>query len=203
MSGCRPRGPCSRPATPENLPLLEEAMAAEVGECKPDPAGHARGLGRDRCPAQRCLARPTYAEAVDIIAARGDRQALGVLNGRACQRRPEGSQARRSSPGISAIQRPPSPADVGQKSGTASRWARCCSWPRSGLAITFGVMGVNQHGAWRDGDDRRLHHLRGAEHVRASAPETLRLFARLRTAAGLPREGLVGIGIERGIIRWL
>ncbi|MBL3684912.1 hypothetical protein F2981_24860 (plasmid) [Sinorhizobium meliloti] len=39
-----------------------------------------------------------------------------------------------------------------------------------GLAITFGVMGIIQHGAWRDGDARRLYDILVQDVVRTSFP---------------------------------
>ena len=64
--------------------------------------------------------------------------------------------------------------------------------------------GRHQHGAWRDGDDRRLHDLRGAggdPHPCAACCSTRSLFIAVPLAFLVA--GAVGVAIERSIIRFL
>ncbi len=52
----------------------------------------------------------------------------------------------------------------------ACRSARSCCSPPSALAITFGLLGRDQHGPRRDADARRLHHLDGADAPSRTSP---------------------------------
>ena len=64
--------------------------------------------------------------------------------------------------------------------------------------------GRHQHGAWRDGDARRLHHLRragGHPHTARPGCSTTRWRSPSRSPSWSP--ALVGIAIERGVIRFL
>ena len=64
--------------------------------------------------------------------------------------------------------------------------------------------GRHQHGARRAHHDRRVHHLRGAEpvpRVRCPAPSTGTCCSRCRPPS--PSPALVGMALERSVIRWL
>lgn len=72
-----------------------------------------------------------------------------------------------------------------------------------GLAITFGVMGVTQHGPWRNGHARRLHDLLVQLVIRQSFPGLLDYSLLIALPVAFLVTGAIGVGIERGIIRWL
>jgi len=182
---------------PENLPLLEEAMAAEENAAVLPVMREAWAIAvlrSDASPAH-------YAEAVDIIAARGDRQALGVLNA-ALANAPEEVRPTIES-GISAIQSHLRLLDVGQNVWYGISLGSVLLLAAIGLAITFGVMGVINmaHGEMVMIGAYTTFVVQNI--VRASAPELFDYSLAFALPAAFLVTGLVGIGIERGIIRWL
>ncbi len=182
-------------ADPDQLELLQSALAAEV-----DPeikgvmeAAHAAIVLKTDAGLEEKKA------AVATIAARGGRNAVTILTGALAnapdelkpgdRRRHQRPLARSGSMGRGAKRLVRHLARL----GAAPRRHR----PRHHLWRD----GRHQHGTRRDGYARRLHDLRGPD----PAPDHRRL--RLTRCSSLPAAflvtALVGIAIERGVIRWL
>jgi hypothetical protein len=158
-------------ADPDNLPLLDEAIAQE--EDASVLQGHARRPGR-RHPAHRCLgrgfrrSRRHHRRARRPPCARHPQCAAGERAGRDAADHPVGHRGDRE-PSAPARCRPERLVRHLARLRAAARRHR----PRHHLRRH----GRHQHGAWRDGDDRRLHDLRGAEHHPRLRARTVRLVA--------------------------
>ena len=182
---------------PDNLPLLEEAMAAEENAAVLPVLHEAWAIAVLRSDASAA----DYAQAVDIIAARGDRQALGVLNA-SLANAPDDVRPTIES-GIASIERHLRLLDVGQNVWYGISLGSVLLLAAIGLAITFGVMGVINmaHGEMVMIGAYTTFVVQNI--IRVSAPELFDYSLAFALPAAFLVTGLVGIGIERGIIRWL
>ena len=167
---------------PAALPALDAALAKETD------AKVKQALLAARASVILTMADAKEADKLDAIAVlseRGDQEALGLLSGPAGRRAGVGAQGRGR-----CDRRDSEPArDVGHgaerlvrafaRLGAAARRDRACHHVRR--------HGRHQHGARRDGDARRLRHLRGAGTDPHQQPGAVRLFAADRGAAGLHR----------------
>jgi urea transport system permease protein len=164
-----------------SIPVLDEALAQEEDEAVRAVFQEVRAVAILRSDASP----EDFAEAVDTIAARGDRQALGILQASL------GSASSEVAPtiqaGIAAIERNLALWDVGQNVWYGISLGSVLLLAAIGLAITFGVMGVINmaHGEMV---------MLGAyttfvvqELIRTSYPRPLRLVAGDRSAARLSR----------------
>ena len=139
------------------LPVIDGALAKETNKAAKAAFTEAR--------AAILLFKPDATEvekleAIAIIKARGDQEAMALLTGlgrrpaaavaqrRGQRDRRDPEQSRAVVDGAERLVRP-----VARLGAAARR-----DWPRHHLRRD----GRHQHGPWRDGDDRRLHHLRGA-----------------------------------------
>jgi urea transport system permease protein len=184
-------------ADPDNIPLLDEAIAQEeVASVRKvmEEARAAAILKTDAAP-------QAYAAAIDTIAARGDRVALGMLNA-ALQSAPEDVRPAIEA-GIAAIESHLQQLDVAQNVWYGISLGSVLLLAAIGLAITFGVMGVINmaHGEMV---------MIGAyttfvvqDFIRVSFPGLFDWSLAFALPAAFLVTALIGIAIERGIIRWL
>ena len=184
-------------ADPDNLPLLEEALGEEEipGVLRVMQQAWAVAVLRTEASAT------DYAEAIDIIVARGDRHALGVLNA-ALANAPDEARPTIES-GISAIESHLRLIDVGQNVWYGISLGSVLLLASIGLAITFGVMGVINmaHGEMVMIGAYTTFVVQNI--IRTSAPELFDLSLAFALPAAFLVTALIGIGIERGVIRWL
>ena len=182
---------------PDNLPLLDEAIVQEEDASVLRVMQQAWAIAILRTDA----APADYAEAVDIIAARGDRHALGILNA-ALANAPEDIRPTIES-GISAIQSHLRLLDIGQNVWYGISLGSVLLLAAIGLAITFGVMGVINmaHGEMVMIGAYTTFMVQNI--IRVSAPELFDLSLAFALPAAFLVTALIGIGIERGVIRWL
>ena len=179
------------------LPALEAALAKRLTR-RPRP--HCCKPARRFCVGDNSAAVADRLAAVEALKTRADQdaelllgEAIDTTNSRRGEgRRPIGARLRQDEPAI---------VGGGAKRlvrrlrfiGVAARRHRPCDHLRR--------HGRHQHGAWRDGDDRRLHHLRRAE------PVCRRWAQQWSLAISLPLaflvSGAVGVLIERLVIRYL
>jgi urea transport system permease protein len=184
-------------ADPENLPLLEEAIAEEQVASVLKVMREAWAVALLRTDAEPAR----FAEAVDIIVDRGDRAALGILNsalaGADADVRPT------IEAGILAIQRHLQLLDVGQNIWYGVSLGSVLLLAAIGLAITFGVMGVINmaHGEMVMIGAYTTFVVQNM--IRAAAPEMFAWSLAFALPAAFLVTGLIGIAIERGVIRWL
>ncbi len=184
-------------ADPDNLPLLEEAIAQEQLDWVLRLMREAWAVAVLRADATA----EDYAEAVDIIAARGDRAALGILNAAlpaaAAEMRPT------IEAGIAAIQYRLRLLDVGQNVWYGISLGSVLLLAAIGLAITFGVMGVINmaHGEMVMIGAYTTFVVQNI--IRTSAPWLFDWSLAIALPAAFLVTALVGIAIERGVIRWL
>ena len=184
-------------ANAESIPVLEEALAQEQDDGVRAVFEEVRAVAILRSDASP----EDFAEAVDTIAARGDRQALGILQASL------GSASSEVAPtiqaGIAAIERNLALWDVGQNVWYGISLGSVLLLAAIGLAITFGVMGVINmaHGEMV---------MLGAyttfvvqELIRTSYPGLFDWSLAIALPLAFLVTGLVGIAIERGVIRFL
>ena len=133
------------------------------------------------------LAEADKLAAIDVLGARGDREALSLLTSfeasrrrRAEGRRDRGDRRHQQLAGR-LVGRPEHLVRHLARLGAAAGGDRACHHLRR--------HGRHQHGAWRDGDARRLHDLRRAGGDPHSRARPVRLVAGDRAAAGLPGLG--------------
>jgi urea transport system permease protein len=184
-------------ADPENIPLLEEAIAAEQNPAVLTVMREAWAIAILRSDASA----EDSAEAVDIIAARGDRASLGLLQaalGTADEDARPAIQA-----GISAIETRLAFVDVGQNVWYGISLGSVLLLAAIGLAITFGVMGVINmaHGEMVMIGAYTTFVVQNI--IRTSFPELFGWSLAFALPAAFLVTALIGIAIERGIIRWL
>ena len=139
-------------------------------------------------------------EAVETIAARGDREALVLLNALAAE---SGELGEAASAGIASIQSRLAFIDMGQNVFYGLSLGSVLLLAAIGLAVTFGVMGVINmaHGEMV---------MIGAyttfvvqQFLRANAPGLMDYSLLMALPAAFLVAGAIGVAIERGIIRWL
>ena len=148
-------------ADPGALPTIERALAREKN------AGIARVLREARAAAELKSATASVPDRLAAIKVLETREDLSARNLLASPARPKAGGGRRGDRGDRADR--PAVADLGAGGGrllrhfarrrAAARRRRACHHLRRD--------GRDQHGAWRDGDDRRLHDLRRAAGDRA------------------------------------
>jgi len=184
-------------ADPDNLPLLEEAIAQEENPTvlKVMREAWAASILRTEASVE------DYAEAVDIIAARGDRHALGILNAQLANASEEMRPIIQS--GIAAIESHLRLLDVGQNVWYGISLGSVLLLAAIGLAITFGVMGVINmaHGEMVMIGAYTTFVVQNI--IRVSAPHLFDWSLAIALPAAFLVTALVGIAIERGVIRWL
>ena len=182
---------------PDNIELLDAAIAGEKDAAVLRVMQEARAVAILRSDAEPAA----FAEAVDTIAARGDRQALGILE--AALSSADADVRPTIEAGIAGIQSHLALLDVGQNVWYGISLGAVLLLAAIGLAITFGVMGVINmaHGEMV---------MLGAyttflvqNFIRASFPELFDWSLAFALPAAFLLTALVGIAIERGIIRFL
>ncbi|GGA41462.1 branched-chain amino acid ABC transporter permease [Pelagibacterium lentulum] len=184
-------------ADPANIELLDEALAQE------DNAAVRRVMEQARAAAilRTDVSEEDFAAAVAVIAARGDRQALGILNANLAN----ASEAERVNieAGIARINQALAIQGVGQNVWYGISLGSVLLLAAIGLAITFGVMGVINmaHGEMV---------MIGAyvtfvvqEIIRTTNPGLFDYSLAIAVPMAFLITGLIGVAIERGIIRWL
>ena len=183
---------------PASLPALDEALAEED-----DPKTRALMAQARAAAVLRGgeASEPEYAQAVETIAARGDRAALGLLTS-ALASAPESARSAVEA-GIESVQRRLSFWGMMQNIWSGISLGSVLLLAAIGLAITFGVMGVINmaHGEMV---------MIGAyatfvvqEIIRTHAPGLFDYSLFIAIPAAFLVTGLIGVAIERGIIRWL
>ncbi len=182
---------------PDNVELLDEAIAQEQNPAVLQVMAEARAVAILRSDAEPAA----FAEAVDTIAARGDRQALGILQ--AALSSADADVTPTIERGIADIQSRLALLDVGQNVWYGISLGAVLLLAAIGLAITFGVMGVINmaHGEMV---------MLGAyttflvqNFIRASFPDLFDWSLAFALPAAFLVTGLIGVAIERGVIRFL
>ncbi len=184
-------------ADPDNLALLDEALAQE------ENAGVRRTMEQARAASilKTDASAEQIAEAVDTISARGDRAALGILTAMLGQ---AGDDVRPAiEDGIEAIERHLALLDVGQNVWYGISLGSVLLLAAIGLAITFGVMGVINmaHGEMVMIGAYTTFVVQNI--VRTSFPGLFEWTLAFALPVAFLVTALIGIAIERGIIRWL
>ena len=184
-------------ADPENIPLLDEAIAQEEDSTVLSAMREARAaaiLKTDASP-------EAFAEAIDIIAARGDRAALGILNAALSSASEEVRPVIEA--GIDAIERHLALLNVAQNVWYGVSLGSVLLLAAIGLAITFGVMGVINmaHGEMVMIGAYTTFVVQNI--IRTSFPGLFDWSLAIALPAAFLVTALIGIAIERGIIRWL
>lgn len=184
-------------ADPANIELLDLALAEETEPAVRKVMEEARAAAILKTD----VSEADFTAAVAIIAARGDRQALGILNANLAN----ASQAERANieAGIARINQTLALWGIGQNVWYGISLGSVLLLAAIGLAITFGVMGVINmaHGEMV---------MIGAyvtfvvqEVIRTSFPGAFDYSLAIAVPAAFLVTGMVGVGIERGVIRWL
>jgi urea transport system permease protein len=186
-----------RTPDPENIPLLDQAIAAEqdAGVLKVMREARAASILRTDADAEE------FADAVDVIAARGDRQALSILNAALASASDEVRPAIEA--GIARIQRSLAMLDTAQNVWYGISLGSVLLLAAIGLAITFGVMGVINmaHGEMVMIGAYTTFVVQNV--IRTSFPHLFDWSLAIALPAAFLVTALIGIAIERGIIRWL
>jgi urea transport system permease protein len=182
---------------PDNIELLDEAIAQEENPAVLQVMEEARAVAILRSDAEPAA----FAQAVDVIAARGDRQALGILQSALSSADADVTPTIEA--GIAAIQRHLALLDVGQNVWYGISLGAVLLLAAIGLAITFGVMGVINmaHGEMVMLGAYTTFVVQNI--IRASFPELFAWSLAFALPAAFLVTALVGIAIERGVIRWL
>ncbi len=184
-------------ADPANIELLDEALAEETNPSVRTVMEQARAAAILKTD----VSEEEFAAAVAVIAARGDRQALGILNSNLAN----ASEIERVNieAGIARINQALALQGIGQNVWYGISLGSVLLLAAIGLAITFGVMGVINmaHGEMV---------MIGAyvtfvvqEIIRTTNPGLFDYSLAIAVPAAFLITGLIGVGIERGIIRWL
>lgn len=181
----------------EMIAPLEAALAAET-----DPRV-ARALGEARAAAVLASDLPLADKqaAVDVLVARGDREALSLLTAVAAGS--DGALAASATDAIAEIQRLQAAWDMARNVWFGVSLGSVLLLAAIGLAITFGVMGVINMahgemvmlGAYTTFVVQNL--------FRELAPDLFDYSLAVALPAAFLVAGLVGVGIERGVIRFL
>jgi urea transport system permease protein len=184
-------------ADPANIELLDEAIAQET-----DPAVLAiMEQARAAAILKTDVSEEDFAAAVAVIAARGDRQALAILNANLANAS-EGERANIEA-GIARINQALALQGIGQNVWYGISLGSVLLLAAIGLAITFGVMGVINmaHGEMVMIGAYTTFVVQNI--IRVSAPELFDLSLAFALPAAFLVTALIGIAIERGVIRWL
>ena len=184
-------------AEPDNLALLDEALAQE------EHAGVRRTMEQARAASilKTDASAEQIAEAVDTISARGDRAALGILTAMLGQADDDVRPAIQE--GIKTIEGHLALLDVGQNVWYGISLGSVLLLAAIGLAITFGVMGVINmaHGEMVMIGAYTTFVVQNI--VRTSFPGLFEWTLAFALPVAFLVTALIGIAIERGIIRWL
>ncbi|UHD46857.1 urea ABC transporter permease subunit UrtB [Aureimonas altamirensis] len=181
---------------PEAIEALDAAIAAETD------AGIATLMRQARASAILNSDRPEAekTEAVNVIGARGDRDALVILTPLA---EGEGALAQAAGSALEAVQGRLALIDIAQNVFFGLSLGSVLLLAAIGLAVTFGVMGVINMahgemvmlGAYTTFMVQQL--------LRDHAPALFDLSLLIALPAAFLVAGLVGVAIERGVIRFL
>lgn len=184
-------------ADPENIPLLDEAIAQEDDDGVRRAMEEARAASMLRTEASA----DDFAAAVDVIAARGGRASLGILTAALPGASDEARPAIEA--GIRAIEAKLALLNVAQNVWYGISLGSVLLLAAIGLAITFGVMGVINmaHGEMVMIGAYTTFVVQNV--IRVSFPGLFDWSLAIALPAAFLVTGLIGIAIERGIIRWL
>jgi urea transport system permease protein len=184
-------------ADPENIALLDEAIAQEDDDGVRRAMEEARAASMLRTEASA----EDFAAAVDVIAARGGRASLGILTSALAGASDEARPAIES--GIRAIEAKLALLNVAQNVWYGISLGSVLLLAAIGLAITFGVMGVINmaHGEMVMIGAYTTFMVQNV--IRASFPGLFDWSLAIALPAAFVVTGLIGIAIERGVIRWL
>jgi len=184
-------------ADPDNIPLLDEAIAQEEDTAVKTAMEQARAAAILKTEAEP----EAFAGAVDIIAERGDRAALGMLTA-ALAMAPDHVKPVIEA-GIRAIERHLQMLNVAQNVWYGVSLGSVLLLAAIGLAITFGVMGVINmaHGEMVMIGAYTTFVVQNI--IRTSFPGLFDWSLAIALPAAFLVTALIGIAIERGIIRWL
>ncbi|MEO3999822.1 urea ABC transporter permease subunit UrtB [Mesorhizobium sp. CAU 1732] len=181
----------------DNIPLLDEAIADEqdAGVLLVMEQARAAAMLRTDAPAE------AFAQAVDIIAERGGRQALGILGSVLAGASNEARPAIEA--GIDRIQRHLAMLDVGQNVWYGISLGSVLLLAAIGLAITFGVMGVINmaHGEMVMIGAYTTFVVQNV--IRTSYPGLFDWSLAIALPLAFLVTGAIGVAIERGVIRFL
>ncbi len=186
-----------RSADPEALEALDEALARETDDSVRPLLEQARAAALLETDADLDAKRA----AIDVITARGDRDALSLLVG--LRASSEGELQEAAAAGTAAIERRLKRWEIAQHITYGISLGSVLLLAAIGLAITFGVMGVINmaHGEMV---------MLGAyttfvvqEAIRSYYPPLFDSSLFIAIPLAFLVTGLIGIAIERGIIRWL
>ncbi|MDD2870274.1 urea ABC transporter permease subunit UrtB [Neomegalonema sp.] len=183
---------------PANLPLLEEALAGEEDSRVRRLMEQARAAILLRGGS---ASAEEITQAAGILAARGDRASLGLLNG-ALASAPEAARPALQE-AVAKVRNRLAYWGIGQNVWSGISLGSVLLLAAIGLAITFGVMGVINMahgemvmiGAYVTFVVQNL--------VRTHHPGLFDVSLAIAVPAAFLVTGLVGVAIERGIIRWL
>lgn len=184
-------------ADPENIPLLDEAIAQEDDDGVRRAMEEARAASMLRTEASA----DDFAAAVDVIAARGGRASLGILTAALPGASDEARPAIEA--GIRAIEAKLALLNVAQNVWYGISLGSVLLLAAIGLAITFGVMGVINmaHGEMVMIGAYTTFVVQNV--IRVSFPGLFDWSLAIALPAAFLVTGLIGIAIERGVIRWL
>ena len=184
-------------ADPENIPLLDEAIAQEDDDGVRRAMEEARAASMLRTEASA----DDFAAAVDVIAARGGRASLGILTAALPGASDEARPAIEA--GIGAIEAKLALLNVAQNVWYGISLGSVLLLAAIGLAITFGVMGVINmaHGEMVMIGAYTTFVVQNV--IRVSFPGLFDWSLAIALPAAFLVTGLIGIAIERGVIRWL
>ena len=181
---------------PDAIAMLDQAIAAETDEGIRRAMEQARAaaiLGTDAVEADKLAA-------IEIIAARGDREALALLSALVGADDPAATAAAAA---VAEIERELALWDVGQNVWYGLSLGSVLLLAAIGLAITFGVMGVINmaHGEMVMLGAYTTYLVQ--EIIRTSAPGLFDASIVIALPLAFLVTGAIGIAIEQGIIRWL
>jgi urea transport system permease protein len=184
-------------ADPENTPLLDEALAEE----KDDKVKALMEQARAAAVLKTKATREAYVAAIEIIVDRGDRAALGILTS-SLAGAPDDAKPVIAS-GIAQIERHLQLLNIAQNVWYGVSLGSVLLLAAIGLAITFGVMGVINmaHGEMVMIGAYTTFVVQNV--IRASFPGLFDWSLAIALPVAFLVTALIGIAIERGIIRWL
>jgi len=184
-------------ADADDLPALDAAIAEETdAEIRAAfMAARAAALLRDDS-----LPRADRLTAVDIVAARGSLEATALLRGIAAEEGPIGEAAQRA---LAKVERSLAMWQAGQNIAYGLSLGSVLLLAAIGLAITFGVMGVINlaHGEMVMLGAYTTFVVQQA--IRTHLPGWFDVSVLIAVPLAFLVSSLVGVAIERGIIRWL
>ena len=186
-----------RSGDPGALETLDQALLQETNA----RAQAALELARAAVILNTDVADAVKIEALGVIAARGNRDALTLLN--AFRSQAEGDLATAADQGVASIERRLKSWEMAQHVTYGISLGSVLLLAAIGLAITFGVMGVINmaHGEMVMLGAYTTFVVQQA--IRTHYPELFDASLFIAIPLAFAVTGAVGIAIERGIIRWL